>query len=256
MTTDFNFDAQIEAFKLEKCKMFTNRGFLVSVEKSDSSGIIFDPYMISNFSVDGKNIFITVYDTIQEENTEKTLDYLIARHPIFKERVKVVLCRLDARNETVYQVCYSGCTLKRYHGKNLTYKGDEIHQWYLEFHYNSKKIVDNGKYEFEPICINETAFSDDMPQLRKKTVKKYTVENVKKEMEILKNTEKMLSDAEKTVLSSKNATQSQKQFSVKEIERAKKSNEKNKNKLREIENELINQIKDTDIKINGIEKES
>lgn len=240
-------DSRVEEYKLKQCRMFTNRGFMVTV-LDDNSNIIFNPYMVSNFSIDGNKIFITVYDLIQHINIEQKLDELCKGFWIFKKQLSVVLMRLDAENKEVYSVKYEKCKLKKYHGKNFTYKGNDPHQWYLELSFGSKEILKNENFKFVTI----ESKIDDVPTQEELNNKFYIQRHkryAKKEAEILKNSNRMLDDAAENVKNNNKLTLSDKREKLKEIRNAKAENEESAIKylnvnIRNIEKNLVNELND------------
>lgn len=253
-----DFDSRIEEHKLKQCQMFTNRGFMVSV--IDKYGnTIFSPYMVSNFSIDGKKIFITVYDLIQSVNIEEKLDELCKGFCFFKPKLTILLMRLDANNKEVYRVKYENCKLKKYHGKNFTYKGSEPHQWYLELSFSKKDIIKNNKFDFVHIMskIENIPTQDDLeinfnlPRSKK---------TIKKEVAILENSNRMLDEAAEKVLNHRRLNNSDKKNTLKAINKAKKENSDKVWKflntempiqdLKSIEEELITEINELENNIN------
>lgn len=238
-------DSRVEEYKLRQCRMFTNRGFMVTV-LDDDGNMIFSPYMVSNFSIDGNKIFITVYDLIQHINIEQKLDELCKGFWIFKKKLSVILMRLDSENKEVYSIRYEKCKLKKYHGKNFTYKGNDPHQWYLELSFANKEILKNENFKFVTIedkidCIplQEELKNDSYA----KRHKRYT----KKEVEILKNSNRMLDDAAKMVKNSNKLTLSEKMNKLKEIKNAKAENEESAMKffnvnIENIERNLVDEL--------------
>ena len=238
-------DSRVEEYKLRQCRMFTNRGFMVTV-LDDDGNMIFSPYMVSNFSIDGNKIFITVYDLIQHINIEQKLDELCKGFWIFKKKLSVILMRLDSENKEVYSIRYEKCKLKKYHGKNFTYKGNEPHQWYLELSFANKEILKNENFKFVTIedkidCIpSQEELKNDSYAKRHK---RYT----KKEVEILKNSNRMLDDAAKMVKNSNKLTLSEKMNKLKEIKNAKAENEESAMKffnvnIENIERNLVDEL--------------
>ena len=56
------------------------------------------------------------------------------------------------------------CKLKKYHGKNFTYKGNDPHQWYLELSFANKEILKNEilkSFEQEVVKIGKDKFNID-----------------------------------------------------------------------------------------------
>lgn len=205
-------DPQIEEDKLKQCQMFTNRGFMVTITKSDGTALFY-PHMISNFSIDTKKIFITIYDLIQALNVEEELDELSKGFCFFKKNVKITLHKLDPMNEEVYRIEYNKCKLKKYHGKNFTYKANDPHQWYLEFTFSSKNVIKNKNYIFNS--------GNNTPKLTKSDYKKMA----KKEIAILQNSNKMLEEAADKVRGTHKLNQSQKNERITNINSAKTENE-------------------------------
>lgn len=246
---NFNINPQEES-KLKKCRMFFNRGFLVSITDKNND-LILSPYMISNFSIDDKKIFITVYDIIQEDNIERKFDSLLKGFWVFKPKVKITLIKLNAENEEVYSITYNKCRLKKYHGKNFTYKGNDPHQWYLEFSYNTKTIVKNDKYNF-------SKYSDEFKEINADCKPIDDKEISKKEIEILKNSNKMLEEAAEKVRSTRKLNSRQKDEKITEINNPKNENKKMVNNiygsqfkdfnLNELEKKLEKQISDLENK--------
>ena len=221
-------DSRLEESKLKQCQMFSNRGFMVTV-LDDEENIVFSPYMISNFSIDGNKIFITVYDLIQKANIEQKLDELSKGFCMFKSQLSIILMRLDNANKEVYSVKYGKCKLRKYHGKNFTYKGNEPHQWYLELSFKSKEIINNKDFDFLPIILN----LENIPT-QEELNKKYNYSSiprhkrmVKKEVEILKNTNKMLDEAAEKVKSNNKLNDTYKKNKLNEINKAKNENKDN-----------------------------
>lgn len=251
-------DYRVEECKLKQCRMFTNRGFMVTV-LDDDGNIVFSPYMISNFSIDGNKIFITVYDLIQHINIEQKLDELCKGFWIFKKQLSVVLMRLDAENKEVYSVRYEKCKLKKYHGKNFTYKGNDPHQWYIELSFGRKEILKNENFNF--VTIENKI--DDIPTQEELNNKFYVQRHkryTKKEAEILKNSNRMLDDAAEKVKNSKKLTLSEKSEKLKEIKNAKAENEESAmqflnvdikyDKLKNLEKDLVEELNDLENNIN------
>ncbi len=213
-------DPKIEVEKLNKSLMFSNRSFMVEI--NDNSGLVtIYPYMINNFSIDDENIFITVYDMLNKNSIiEETLDEWSKGFWIFKKQLNVILYRLDSVNNEVYKVVYSGCKLKKYHGKNFTYKSNDIHQWYLELSFKKKKIIKNEAY-FRGEQVNK---ADEVKQaVNEQLIKNY-------ELNILKNSNKMLDDAVKTVKATKKITKHNKKKVIEQIDNAKTENDEIANK--------------------------
>ena len=238
-------DSRVEEYKLRQCRMFTNRGFMVTV-LDDDGNMIFSPYMVSNFSIDGNKIFITVYDLIQQINIEQKLDELCKGFWIFKKKLSVILMRLDSENKEVYSIRYEKCKLKKYHGKNFTYKGNDPHQWYLELSFANKEILKNENFKFVTIedkidgIYSQEELKNDFYTKRHK---RYT----KKEVEILKNSNRMLDDAAKMVKNSNKLTLSEKMNKLKEIKNAKAENEESAMKffnvnIENIERNLVDEL--------------
>lgn len=238
-------DSRVEEYKLKQCRMFTNRGFMVTV-LDDDGNMIFSPYMVSNFSINGNKIFITVYDLIQHMNIEQKLDELCKGFWIFKKKLSVILMRLDSENKEVYSIRYEKCKLKKYHGKNFTYKGNEPHQWYLELSFANKEILKNENFKFVTIedkidgIYSQEELKNDFYTKRHK---RYT----KKEVEILKNSNRMLDDAAKMVKNSNKLTLSEKMDKLKEIKNAKAENEESAMKffnvnIENIERNLVDEL--------------
>lgn len=223
-----DIDSCVEEQKLKQCRMFTNRGFMVTILDDDGK-TIFSPYMVSNFSTDRNKIFITVYDLIQYTNIEEKLDELCKGFWLLRPQLTIVLMRLDSENKEVYCVKYEKCKLRKYHGKNFNYKGNEPHQWYLEFSFGNKEIIKNGNFNFVAIQskIDDISIQEEMNN--RKTAQKTSIPRharyVKKEAEILKNSNRMLDDAAEKVKSNKRLTDSDKVEKLKEISDAKAENE-------------------------------
>lgn len=213
-------DPKIEVEKLNECLMFHNRSFMVEI--IDNSGLVtIYPHMINNFSIDDENIFITVYDMLNNNSIiEETLDEWSKGFWIFKKQLNVILYRLDSVNNEVYKVVYSGCKLKKYHGKNFTYKSNDIHQWYLEMSFKKKKIIKNKTYFSE----NQVKNTDE----EKRFVNDQLIKNY--ELKVLKNSNKMLDDAVKTVKITNKINKRDKKKVIEQIDDAKTENNELANK--------------------------
>lgn len=237
-----------ELEKLRKVNFLNDRGYLVSITKKDGTEL-FEPFMISNFSIDDKCIFITIYDLICHFNIEETLDGLMNGFLWLKKKVNITLFRLNSYNNEVYRVIYHNCKLKKYHGKNFSYKNNSQHQWYLEFTYDRKEI--NKKTDENYVKIKP--FNDEEMKDTNKSMEKY-------DANVLKQTNKMLDDAIGKVLQTKNISKTQKERSVNDINKAKTENEVRFNKvhknsfqnvdLKEIEKSLVKEIKELEDNIN------
>lgn len=207
-----------EEMRLRKLNFFLGRNFLVTIA-DEYDNVLFYPSMISNFSIDDSKIFISLYDTMTEDNVEEKLDKLMGGF-LIKPTMKIVLSRLDYNGDEVYKVVYNKCKLKAYHGKNFTYKNSEPYQWYLEIKYGNKEIVKSEGYKFKSVDFN----------LDKETVKR-TPKNIKEQnVKILKNSNKMLDDALNNVSKTKKLNDKQKEVVAKEIIKAKAENAKNAHK--------------------------
>lgn len=207
-------DPRIETEKLNKSLMFSNRSFMVEI--IDNSGLVtIYPHMINNFSIDDENIFITVYDMLNNNSIiEETLDEWSKGFWIFKKQLNVILYRLDSVNNEVYKVVYSGCKLKKYHGKNFTYKSNDIHQWYLEMSFKKKKIIKNKTYFSE----NQVKNTDE----EKRFVNDQLIKNY--ESSVLKKSNNMLDDSVKTVKSNKKINKHGDREVIEQIDNAKAEN--------------------------------
>lgn len=240
--------ASQELEKLRNGKFLNDRGYLVSITKKDGTEL-FEPFMISNFSIDEKCIFITIYDLIYHFNIEEVLDELMDGFLWFKEKVNITLFRLDSYNNEVYRVIYHNCKLKKYHGKNFSYRNNSQHQWYLEFTYGKKEINTNKAENY--IVIKP--FDDEEINLTNKSMETY-------DSNVLKQTNKMLDDAMDKVWQTKKIARMQKERSVNDIKKAKKENEVSFNKVygnslknidyKEIEKNLLKEIKELENNIN------
>lgn len=211
-----------EECKLQQCRMFTNRGFMVTITRDDGS-VLFYPYMVSNFSIDEKKVFVTIYDLIQSSNIEESLDELLKGFLWFKKKVNITLIRLDVENEEVYRIDYKKCQLKKYHGKNFTYKGSDMHQWYLEFTFAKKELVKNNDFKFTPIVVDVDSIKN-IPTNNVAQVQRHKRMS-KQEAAILKNSNKMLDEAIEKVKDTKRLTQDAKTKKIREINKAKSENE-------------------------------
>lgn len=222
---DLNLINSIDEQKhLRELNMFFSRNFMVTII-DDKENVLFYPCMISNFSVDSKKLFVTVYDLIVKENVEETLDWLIGGN-FFKKspKVKIVLSRLDAAGVEIYHVNYSDCVLKNYHGKNFTYKNNEPYQWYLEFSIGDKEIVKTNKYNFKSKSYYDIK-EKPIEFFKKNTV---TDEEIKeKELAILKNSNKMLDEAVNEVKAKTSIAEERKQSIMRQVRNAKNENKKN-----------------------------
>lgn len=218
---EFNLiNSKDEEARLRRLKMLFGRNFMATIADKDGN-VLFYPSMISNFSIDGSKIFISLYDLIEEDNVEEKIDKLMG-DKFSKPKLKIILSRLDANKDEVYKVVYTKCKLKAYHGKNFTYKSSEPYQWYLEIEYGAKEIVKNENYNYVEADDNEVVKS-----ILEKPVKKYTKEQ---SVEILKNSNKMLDEAMETVSKTSKLNDGQKQTIAKEIVKAKAENAKNAHK--------------------------
>lgn len=213
-------DPRIEAEKFNNSLMLPNRSFMVEI--IDNSRLVtFQPHMINNFSIDEDKIFITIYDMLNNNDIiEETLDEWSKGFWLFKKHLNVMLYRLDSNNNEVYKVAYTGCKLKKYHGNNLTYKSNDIHQWYLELSFKKKKIIKNEAY-FRGEQVNK---ADEVKQaVNEQLIKNY-------ELNILKNSNKMLDGAVKTVKATKKITKHNKKKVIEQIDNAKTENDEIANK--------------------------
>lgn len=249
-----NVDSRIEEYKLTKCEMFNNRGFMALISDSNDN-VIFEPYMISNFSIDNKNIFVTIYDLVQPTNIEETLDGLTNGLLWFRENLKVTLIRLDSKNGEVYRTIYSKCKLKKYHGKNFTYKGNDKHQWYLELNFKKKEIVKNKDFNFLEV-MSGVLRVPTQEELSKSHGIKFSSKSLNKEKEakILMNSNKMLNDAAETVRKTNRLNEKEKVTPLKQIDEAKKENEQNAIKYldtkldyNKLEKDIINELNQLEI---------
>lgn len=239
MNSEERIDPNEEVKQLKENVFLFNRGFMVSVKSNDGK-TLFPPNLISNFSIDGKKIFITIYDILKFPLIEEQIDDLLGKW-IFKPRVKITLIRLDAANKEVYKVDYLRCKLKKYHGKNHTYKNNEPHQWYLEFKYVGKNISKTiDKVE---------DYTNDIKNLVEPKLKAKSRE---KDIVILNNSNKMLTESANKVKVSKKPTKVQKKNTLSLIEEAKHENESQalndynaklkKFDLNDLEKDLVSQI--------------
>lgn len=232
------FDPIEESEALYKYSLYKTRSFMVSIEDKNGN-CLFRPSMISNLSIDKNKIFITLYDMVVKDCIEGILDRWSKGFLWFKKKVNIILYRLDETNTEIYRVKYGECKLKNYHGKNFNYKGSELHQWYLEFSFGSKTIIQDAKDKIRP-----------------------STESVKKEINVLNNSNKMLDDAIDTVRKSKRVNRQTKEKSIQLINRAKSENNTTKEKymhfngvevplsgdyLKTIENDIVNKISDLEI---------
>lgn len=208
-----------EKKRLGTLKMLFGRNFLVTIA-DENDNVLFYPSMISNFSIDGAKIFISLYDLISEDNVEEKLDNLMGGL-LSKPKMKILLSRLDANGDEVYRVVYNKCKLKAYHGKNFAYKSNEPYQWYLEIKYGSKDIIKSDIYNFNS-ANNNFEINGDFQKKPKLTDEQCVA--------ILKNSNKMLDDAMDTVSSTKKLDEKQKETIGKEIIKAKAENAKNAHK--------------------------
>lgn len=243
-------DQRIEVENFNNSLMLPNRSFMVEI--IDNSRLVtFQPHMINNFSIDDENIFITVYDMLNNNSIiEETLDEWSKGFWIFKKQLNVILYRLDSVNNEVYKVVYSGCKLKKYHGKNFTYKSNDIHQWYLEMSFKKKKIIKNKTYFSE----NQVKNNDE----EKRFVNDQLIKNY--ELKVLKNSNKMLDDAVKTVNITNKINKRDKKKVIEQIDNAKTENNDLANKyygkslkdfdLSKMENMIEKQIADLEGEIN------
>ena len=226
---DLNLINSVDEQKhLKELNMFFSRGFMVTII-DEKDNVLFYPCTISNFSVDSKKLFVTVYDLIVEENVEEMLDSLIS-HSFFKRspRIKIILSRLDATWGEVYHVNYNNCVLKNYHGKNFTYKSSEPYQWYLEFSIGNKEIVKSNEYAY---------FAPKNRYERISNPTKYYNEHLRvdksyKEQDVatLKNSNKMLDEAIETIKSNNSISEERKNQVLKQVRNAQNENKKSANK--------------------------
>lgn len=226
---DLNLINSVDEQKhLKDLNMFFSRGFMVTII-DDKDNVLFYPCTISNFSVDSKKLFVTVYDLIVKENVEETLDGLIS-HSFFKKspRIKILLSRLDATGIEVYHINYNNCVLKNYHGKNFTYKSSEPYQWYLEFSIGDKEIVKNKEYahfvsknRYEHKS-NPTKYYNDHLRVDKRYKEQ--------DLATLKNSNKMLDEAIETIKSNNSISEERKKQVLKQVSNAQNENKKSANK--------------------------
>lgn len=212
-----------EQKRLRELNMFFSRDFMVTII-DDKDNVLFHPCTISNFSVDSKKLFVTVYDLIVKENIEEILDNLIDGN-IFKKcpRLKIVLTRLDITGIEIYRVVYSNCILKKYHGKNFTYKSNEPYQWYLEFSIGDKEIVKNNDY-------NYFVHKSDFALNNNETICKNDDTIKQKELAILKNSNKMLEDVVEEVKVKDSISEEIKNRVIKQVQNAQNENKKKANR--------------------------
>lgn len=242
--------ASQELEKLRKGNFLNDRGYLVSITKKDGTEL-FEPFMISNFSIDEKCIFITIYDLIYHFNIEEVLDDLMDGFLWFKKKVNITLFRLDSYNNEVYRVIYHNCRLKKYHGKNFSYKNNSQHQWYLEFTYGKKEI--------------NTLKSDNSVEImpydyEKRTYFPHAQSFEEYDRKVLEQTSNMLNEAMDKVMQTEKISKTQKERSVNNIKKAKKENEVKFKKvyknplqnvnLNDIEKNLVAEIKELEDNIN------
>lgn len=217
---------------LNSFNMLFGRDFMVTI-LDENDKILFYPCMISNFSVDSKKIFVTLYDIIVKENIEEALDSLLGNF-IKKPRLKIVLSRLDKEMTEIYHVNYTDCKLKNYHGKNFTYKVNEAYQWYLEFTFGNKEIVKSTSYNFKSknnenyLHTNEDENDKTSVADYRDTTKFKLSENAAKlkYLATLKSSNEMLDNAMDTVRKTKKIKDYQKNNVLNQIENAKEENKK------------------------------
>lgn len=237
MKKDRFIDERDELSKLENSVLLTTRGFMVKVEDKYGN-VLFEPHEVTNFSVDGKKIFITVYDTLKYPSIETKLDCYLNGISFLRPKFKVSLIRLDYKNNEVYTVEYKKCRLNSYHGKNFNYKTNELHQWYLEMRYSTKSIV------------NETEDNNEMYSME------CAAENRRKNASILQYTNEMLKDAAENVSQSKKIGKSKKEMVIKELNNDVKYNEEHARKvlgynisygkMDEMEREIVNKLREVE----------
>lgn len=208
-----------ETTRLKKINFLFGRNFLVTIA-DENDNVLFYPSMISNFSIDGSKIFISLYDFITEDNVEEKLDKLSGNF-FKKPTMKILLSRLDYNGDEVYKVIYSKCKLNAYHGTNFAYKSNYPYQWYLEVKYGSKEIVKSENYNFK------SSNNIDVNGLELKKAPKITKEQ---SVAILKNSNKMLDEAIEAVSATKKLNDKQKENIAREIVKAKVENVKNAHK--------------------------
>lgn len=226
MNTVDEINHEDERDELSKSTLMFNRGFMVTIVNNDGS-LLFRPHMVSNFSIDGKKIFITLYDKLQLPSVEEEIDKLSSGFWFMKPTVSIVLMRLDPRNVEIYRVEYKKCKLQTYHGKNFTYKSNELHQWYLEFSFKEKSIINKCPNDYIKEGYNtNSSLNEAVTEYKQNRHKRYT----KKELAILKNSNKMLDDAAEKVRDNNKLTQKQKDDKITEINDAKMENETMANK--------------------------
>ena len=177
-------------------KMYRTNRFYASITDNDGNSLS-EYNLITSFSVNGKNISVTIFDAIQENNIEKMLDSWINGIWIFKKRITITLKHLDELGREIYTVTYENCRLKRYSGNGFNYAltnsenaFDNEHLWYAEFVYGKKKIkvtdknskvesvihseekpntlIDNRKDSYESIIANSGKVSKKFPKMWKK----------------------------------------------------------------------------------------
>lgn len=200
-----------------------NRNFIVAIEDKHEN-LVFEPYIVSNFSVNGNKICVTLMDIIAPRCIEKTIDDLKKGFWCFKPTLTITLLRMDTTLTEIYRVVYKNCRLKNYHGKNFTYKNNEPYQWYLEFTFNGKDIQ-----EISPIKLKE----------------KLCVPNITDyDAKVLKNSNKMLDESINKVWETDKISEYSKRRVAREINKAKNENNKilNRKKLDELEGNLMKTI--------------
>lgn len=171
-----------QIYSLKHSQTFLSRSFLVKIV-NEKDEVIFYPYMISNFSVDSKKIFITIYDMMIKENIEETLDELKGSFWKRKPKFEVILYKLANTNEEIYHVEYTNCKLKNYHGKNFSYKSNDLYQWYLEIEFGKKKII-----KTDEMPISKHFFPKNYYETIDKSYKEY-------DLAVYKNSNKMLDNS-------------------------------------------------------------
>jgi hypothetical protein len=231
-----SIDSISEQKHLKDLSMFFCRNFMVTM-LDEQENILFYPCMISNFSVDGDKLFVTIYDIITKNNIEETLDNLYSHGWKYKyPTVKIILTRLDCKGVEIYRVIYPKCRLKNYHGKNFTYKSSEPYQWYLEFEWHSadKEIIKSDSYDFSKcddyVCLmsNEpTKVKDETPMSKPK----YDTAKRLKELAILNNSNTMLDDAAEKVVQKETLSEEHKNKVLQQISKAKSENKNYANNM-------------------------
>ena len=241
----------IEHERFNQDLMLPTQKFMVEII-DDNKLVKFYPHMINSFSVNNKEIFITMYDMLNNNDIiEETLDDWSKGFWLFKKRFKVILYRLDSNNNDVYKVVYSGCKLRKYNGKNFISNAIGIHEWYIGLSFKNKKIIKNKAY----FGGKQVHGVDEVKQAtNERLIKNY-------ESSVLKKSNNMLDESVKTVKSNKKINKHGDREVIEQIDKAKTENNDLVNRyygkslndfdLSKMENMIKKQIADLEGEINN-----